>query len=424
MLSWLNNLNNEDRYIKRNYLLNVFDGAFYTFAMSFVSIGTIIPVLVKKIGGSNLAVGLIPVFWTLTFNFPQIFIANYVRKNPYKKPLLLRTALGQRIPWLLMGLICVLFVDSIESNFALLLFFFCFILAGIAGSINLPGWFDLIAKLTPVRIRGRLFAARSIIGGILGSAAGVAVIFILDEVRYPLNFALLFFTAFSIMMISYILLLFLREEIPNHPDRVMNTRDFFRLLPSILKSKKNFRNFLIADSLLTFSLMSGAFFTIHALEKFSLADSFAGTFTIIMTVSTVGGNFLFGYLADRYGHSINLLLAAFSTLAACLLALFTDLYFIYLAVFVASSFTTTLIQLSRLPIVAEICSEEDRPTYVALTNVVTSPFSLSGIIGGWLAADYGYNPVFIISGFCALLSFLMYLFVVKEPRKLNPSLSK
>lgn len=414
---------NEDKYIKRNYVLNVFDGAFYTFAMSFVSIGTIIPVLVKKIGGSNLAVGLIPVFWTLSFNFPQIFIANYVRINPYKKPLLLKTSLGQRIPWLLLGFICLLLINKVNSEITLIFFFACFLLAGIGGSLNLPGWFDLVAKLTPVRIRGRLFAARSIIGGILGVAAGYAVIVILDKVDYPLNYSLLFFIAFFIMMISYIMLVLLKEKVPNHPDHVMNTKDFFKQLPGILRAKKNFRNFLIADSLLTFSLMSGAFFTIHALEKFNLSDSHAGTFTIVMTLSAVAGNFLFGYLADHYGHRINLFLAALSTLIACILALVTNTYVIYLIVFIGSSFTTTLTQLSRLPIIAEICSEEDRPTYVALTNVVTSPFSLSGMIGGWLAADYGYNPVFIISGLFAFFSMLFYTFVVKEPRNLNPAIS-
>lgn len=225
------------------------------------------------------------------------------------------------------------------------------------------------------------------------------------------------------MMISYLFLVLLKEDIPNHPKTVMKTQEYFKLLPVILKRHRNFRNFLIADSLLTFSLMSGAFFTIHALEKFNLSDSYAGTFTVVMMFSTIIGNFLFGYLADHYGHRINLFFAALSTFIACILALLTEIYFIYLVVFISSSFTVTLTQLSRLPIIAEICSEDDRPTYVALTNVITSPFSLSGILGGWLAADYGYNPVFIISALFALLSMLLYVFVVKEPRKLNPAFS-
>lgn len=400
-------------------MLNIFDGALFTFAMSFVAIGTVIPVLIKKIGGSNLAVGLIPVFWTLSFNFPQIFIANYVRRNPFKKPLLLITSLGQRIPWLLMGFICLFLIGNVSNTLALYLFFTCFIIAGIGGSLNLPGWFDLIAKLTPVRIRGRLFASRSILGGILGVAAGYIIIIILDSVVYPLNFAILFFIAFFIMMISYLFLVLLKEDVPNHPKRIMKAQDFFKLLPGILKSETNFRNFLIADSLLTFSLMSSAFFTIHALEKFQLSDSYAGSFTAVMMMSAILGNFLFGYLADHYGHRINLFLAALSTFTACILAIWTNIYFIYLIVFIGSSFTTTLTQLSRLPIVAEICSEEDRPTYVALTNVVTSPFSLSGILGGWLAADYGYVPVFILSAIFALCSMVFYIYVVKEPRNLN-----
>ena len=40
-----------------------FGGAIFSLAMSFVSLQTVLPVFVKKIGGSNVAVGLIPVLW-------------------------------------------------------------------------------------------------------------------------------------------------------------------------------------------------------------------------------------------------------------------------------------------------------------------------------------------------------------------------
>jgi MFS family permease len=77
-----------------------------------------------------------------------------------------------------------------------------------------------------------------------------------------------------------------------------------------------------------------------------------------------------------------------------------------------------------LPIIAELSAENNRQTYIALTNMITSPFSLSGIIGGWIANHYGYNYIFIISMVCALSASIWLIAMVKEPRKLNLRKSK
>ncbi|NIW78399.1 MAG: MFS transporter, partial [Calditrichae bacterium] len=103
----------EKPFVKRNFLANLFDGAIFSFAMSFVSLGAVLPVFVKRIGGSNLAIGLIPVIWTIGFNVPQIFIANYTNKRLFKKKLQLKMALVQRFPWLLLAVISYLTVPTL-----------------------------------------------------------------------------------------------------------------------------------------------------------------------------------------------------------------------------------------------------------------------------------------------------------------------
>jgi hypothetical protein len=47
--------------VRRNFVLNVCDGAFFIFGLSFASRTSVLPLFVKRIGGDNLAVGLIPV---------------------------------------------------------------------------------------------------------------------------------------------------------------------------------------------------------------------------------------------------------------------------------------------------------------------------------------------------------------------------
>src|SRR5262245_46502716 len=106
----------EQRLVRWNFVANVCDGGLFAMAMSFVSLQTVLPVFVKKIGGSSVAVGLIPVLWTVGFNFPQIFVANFGQHFVHKKPLVLATAMLQRIPWLLLAVISYFMIDQTSSE--------------------------------------------------------------------------------------------------------------------------------------------------------------------------------------------------------------------------------------------------------------------------------------------------------------------
>ncbi len=166
--------------------------------------------------------------------------------------------------------------------------------------------------------------------------------------------------------------------------------------------------------------MADAFYALNAIEKFKLNEAYAGIFTIIMMTSIILGNIVFGFIADKKGHKINLMLAALSGFSAAFTALIAPSVTVYSAVFIFAGFTTTLIQLSRLTIIAELCAEEDRPSYVAITNLITSPFILLGIAGGWIANHFGYAAVFILAAFFAISSSLWFGLQVKEPRKAIP----
>jgi MFS family permease len=85
---------------------------------------------------------------------------------------------------------------------------------------------------------------------------------------------------------------------------------------------------------------------------------------------------------------------------------------------VGAALNIILLQVSRVTIVAEICSEEDRPTYVALTNVITAPFILSGMFGGIIANVFGYNTLFTMSIFFSIITFLWLTIKVVEPRRI------
>lgn len=403
-------------FVRRNFVLNVLDGALYSLAMSLVSRSTVLPVFIKQAGGDNVAVGVLPVLWIVGFNLPQIFIANYTQQVASKKRLILKTALLQRLPWLLLAVFTYVWAEAVTPDLVLWVFFAGFGMAAVAGSMNLPPWFDLVAKVTPVRLRGRLFAARTLIGATLGLVGGFVSERVLETMGYPVSFALLFALAFGVMIVSYVFLALLKEGEAAPPVRRVRYRAFLRGLPAILKGAPNYRNFLVAQALLLMALTIEAFFTVDAFERFDLSAGYAGRFTMVIMGSMIIGTPVFGVLADRYGHRINLVVGGLSMTAACVVALLAPTVEVYAFAFVGAAFAVSLRQISELSFIAEVCGEADRPTYIALSNLLTSPFVLAGIGAGWLADRFGYDIIFILAGVVAALAALWLATVVHEPR--------
>lgn len=241
--------------------------------------------------------------------------------------------------------------------------------------------------------------------------------YVLSRFDYPVNFGILLLSAFVVMMLSYLFLVSLREETDSVAAQTRRDLRYVLHAPRILRSERNFRNYLVADALLISAGMANAFFAVHALEKFSLPDAYAGTFTVAMMASMIIGSIVFGLLADRFGHKINMIISASATLIACCTAIAAPAVEMYIGVFVCSSVTVALASISRLPLIAELCPEAERPTSVALANLVTSPFVLFGIGGGWLANRLGYEWVFALSALFALGALLWLALQVREPRR-------
>jgi len=199
----------------------------------------------------------------------------------------------------------------------------------------------------------------------------------------------------------------------------LSSREILLRSKRILKENLDFKNFMIADALILMALTASVFYAVYAIRKFNLPSAYAGTFTIILMASQVFGNLIFGYLADFFGHKINMLILAASSAAASLCAAFANNILLYGIVFFFVGCTVTLQGISRLAIVVEMCNESERPIYIGLLNTVTAPTVLFGIIGGSLITLFGYKPVFLVYAFISLTAVYWLYKKVNEPRKLK-----
>jgi MFS family permease len=181
-----------------------------------------------------------------------------------------------------------------------------------------------------------------------------------------------------------------------------------------------FRLFLISTAFSVVGLMSQGFFTIVALRRFDLPESFIGFFTMTMLSAQVVFAGLLGWIADLKGHKISLVVCSAAMALASFIALFADhpVWYFVIFSFVGLIFGVELI--TRHNFVAELASDQTRPLYIGIMNAWSAPFFLSSLIAGWVTERFGFDVVFVIGGIFSLLG-LALLLRIEDPRNRKPA---
>lgn len=404
-----------------NFSVNLWDITFITLGLSLISRETVIPVLVSQLTDSKLAIGLVPALWSLGFYLPQLLTANLAERMEYKKPfVMLIGSVFERLPYLLIGLTVLTSAIS-APTLALVVVLAGVGLASSGAGIATPAWLDMIAKVIPVQRRGIWAGLGHGLGALMGIVGAYFVARILVSYAFPNNYALLFFLAFGLVVLSWVGLALNREPPSPLTKEVLPLQRYLGQLPAVLGRDSNYRRYLISKSLVNLGAMSTGFFAVYGTEVFAIDGAGVGLLTGILIGTQAIANPLWGLLGDRVGHKIVLAMAGFAITLAPLSALAAAdmpllmLTFVFLGTYLAAE------QASSLNIILEFCAPEDRPTYIGLTNTLLAPMLiLAPIFGGWLAGAFGLRVMFNIALAVAISGTLLLFFWVREPRHPTP----
>lgn len=404
-----------------NFSVNLWDITFITLGLSLISRETVIPVLVSQLTDSKLAIGLVPALWSLGFYLPQLLTANLAERMEYKKPfVMLIGSVFERLPYLLIGLTVLTSAIS-APTLALVVVLAGVGLASSGAGIATPAWLDMIAKVIPVQRRGIWAGLGHGLGALMGIVGAYFVARILVSYAFPNNYALLFFLAFGLVVLSWVGLALNREPPSPLTKEVLPLQRYLGQLPAVLGRDSNYRRYLVSKSLVNLGAMSTGFFAVYGTEVFAIDGAGVGLLTGILIGTQAIANPLWGLLGDRVGHKIVLAIAGFAITLAPLSALAAAgmpllmLTFVFLGTYLAAE------QASSLNIILEFCAPEDRPTYIGLTNTLLAPMLiLAPIFGGWLAGALGLRVMFNIALAVAISGTLLLFFWVREPRHPTP----
>lgn len=408
------------RHLRRNVLALGSDLTLYMVGAAFASQATIIPAFAAHLGAPNLVIGAIPAVITLGWLLPGLFAAGHTETLAAKLPFVVRYTIWERVPYLAMALVAF-FVAARAPGAALGLLLLCLLaMSGVSGAL-MPAWMDIIGHAVPQGIRGRFFAASNAVANVGGLGVSFLAAAILAAWPAPQSYGVCFVGASVFMALSLIALLLTREIPSGEPAAPATPLSvYLARIPSLLRRDRNMAWFLAARAAGVVGVMSTGFFTVYALRTFSAPAWYAGFFTTMLLLGQVVGNLALGWLADRAGNRVVLVVGTAGIVGANLVALAAPSIELFNLVFVLDGLYEAAMLTSGLNVLLELApAPAERPTYVGLGRTAVAPVAFAApLVAGLVADAVGFAALFAASAAFSALSLGLFAARFRDPRAL------
>jgi MFS family permease len=392
----------------RNERYHIIEGALYISTGALIPLQTMMPALIKRLGGGDVLIGSWPVVVYLAYFLPQIISANYSSSSQYRKSIVIKCGIIQRFHILLLASVIAIWGASVPTLALTFLFLLYISNQATSGSVS-PIWMDFLAKTTSPERRGKLMGWRITLAAALGLVNGLILTAIFAMFRFPYNYASAIGLAFLFQTSSLVAQNKVIEELPSPVSTPVRLLDLFAHVRLIVAGNRVYRKFLIASALLTMSFSSAAFFTIAAMKRFDLSESVVGIFTILIYIGQIMSGVLLGWLADTKGTKSALVVCGGCLLSAIAIAWVAPSVHWFYFVFILFGMNLGAEVFMRYNFAIGCAPDGERPIYVGLMNAWFAPFYLLSPFAGWLSAFYGYNSVFVISLMVGLIGIVLLI---------------
>jgi MFS family permease len=393
---------------RRNVVFLLLDIAVFFFALSFVDMSSVLPSFLSHLTRQPVLIGILGSLQTGCWLLPQMFIAPVVAARRRKLPIVLLATSLSRLSWL--PLLLALFLLPPEN--ASLILIVCFVSVGtfwFLDGLASPAWYDLIAHAIPPTLRGRLFGAMSLIGGLFAVVGGLAVQRILGNPAFP------FPTDYRLMLgitlvcfVAGIIPLARIEEDPGEPaPPVEPMAAYFRRLPGLLRERVDFRRLVGVQLLVGAAGLAIPFYAPFGVLGLGLPEASVGTFVVGVTLGQMVGGMAWGYLGDHGRKELAVRVLAGITMVAPLLALALRVFAPTLPggevaailaaafFFVGCSNRSGWVGFSNY--VLDIAHPRERPVLIGLMNTLSGVLAIVPPLGGLLVTWLGYEATFAVA---------------------------
>ncbi len=401
-----------------NYIIHSMEGGFYMFGLTFVAVETIMPPIVKTLGGPSWLISAMPIMLMLGFMSTPLFSAHKVEKLYQYKPFILILGIFQRIPYLLAALALIYLAKSYPiltlTSVALAPLF-----SGMIGGVGITAWQGIIIKTIPPNRRSSLMAVRNIISTTVGIGAGGIITLILNKYPGTHGYGMLHLITFGFLCLSYLSFAMIKEDNTKNIENkeTYGFIDNMKRIPELITSDKQLVKYILSRTFINGIYIFIPFLSIHALDITNRSESYLGYFVTAHMVGGIFGNVMAGYLGDKFGGKSVMIVSGIAFLGVCIISIIASSPLLFIITFFLYGIAMYGNKVGTMIFSMEISPEKDRATYLALIAVSTIPsMIIASIISSIIwSHNSNYLPLASTSGVFILIS-LYYLLRIKEVR--------
>ncbi len=412
-----------EQNLKRNYIAHYVHGMLGMTGFRLVNTPTFVPAYIHSISGSDAWVGIGTSLQQLGGIISPIIGAAQIEHR--KKILPVSVALGLLMRAQILGL--AISGWFLTGSWALTLALIFLFLLGFFQGPQRVAFQLLLAKVIPIRLRGRLQAWRNLTGGLIAAVLSYfAGSWLVANHVFGNGYATTFFLAFVLTSLGLSALQMLMRE-PEPPTVRARTalKDRLKDFPALIRGDKGFAWFMVARSLAMGSRIGQPFFFLYAAMILGItADGdpvkFGATLAILsfsyMAADTVT-NLVWGYLGDRQGFRSTLVIAMAINLVGVAAMMMSHTLITFVVAFFAVGAAQSGYLMSTTNIVLEYGHHHDVPMRMALSNTAEGAMgALAPLLGGGLVLLWGYESAFYATIFTVALALIVLVWKVEEPR--------
>ncbi len=410
-----------EQALRRNVRASLIDGGGFGAALGFIGYSTVLPTMALALSKSELYVGIVTTIWSGSWLLPQLPAGRWMAHRPYKKPVLVTASFFSRV-----AVVVFTIALFLNLNPALLVLMLPITLALFRGldAVAAVAWFDVISKMFPPRVRGRIlgwtqssaFAFQFLSSFVVAWALGTS------GPAFPTNYALLMGLAGLALMVSWVALTFYVEPRGEVNDASVEQLHLLAQARHILKIDRAFRLNAIGRILIGGIGFALPFYVVQATEILNVPKDSIGLFLAAQTVGGVTSSLVLGPVSVRRGSQfvirIAMLLALIPPLTALLLNLFAQNN-VTLAtagtvlIFAALGATDGSFLLGFLQHILDIAPPPELTAYTGLSNTIGGLTVIAPTIGGLLLQATSFPVLFVVT---AIAPFLGLLVALRIPR--------
>lgn len=386
-------MNLTERDWRRNFLAFLWHAAFLALASSFMDVGTVIPAMLLKVGGTSTHLGLLTAIMLGGASFTQLVFAGLLSGRPRKKGFLL-WGIHLRVAALL--LIALLFQHSVgrSGGLVILAIFVLISVFSFSGAFANVSYVDILGKSVRRESRKRFFSSKQVINSIGILASALVARELLKHLDYPHNYALLFLLAGLLLWIATAGFWSLREAHVESDDRPGFGR-FLAAIPREIRANRNLRNYLLVVNSLGVGLGMLPFTVLLAKERFGLEAGLIGNLLLLRTLGMLVAGLVLYRIAKRvvYRHVLVFSLVVGALIPVLCLVL-QGSQAAYQWVFLLAGAFAAVYQMSIQGVLLEISTDHNRALYAGISgagNVLTALFP---VLAGWLIPQVGFTVLF------------------------------